>query len=570
MGKVYRVNTRNRQITLEALKDEYAMFGQRGLIAKVMSSEVNPGCDPLGKDNKLIVCTGLLAGTSAPSVHKLSIGGKSPLTGGIKESNVGGNAAALLAQHDIRAIIFEEVPEDNEWYILKVNKNSQVTLLPAKEYAGMNNYRLVEKLHEEFGTDIAVVSIGAAGERGYKIASLQVTCASTGHPVRAAARGGLGAVMGSKKIKALVIEKAEVRRVFNYIDKKRFMDARMKAVGHIKDNMFTGTVFPSMGTPAFTDMTAAMGILAVRNFSGDFFENEKLNNVNSKAFMANIKDRNGKTGVPCQPGCIVKCSNVYNDAQGKYLTSGLEYETIGLCGPNCDIDDLDFTAKIDALCDDLGVDTIEVGCTIAVCMEAGKIAWGDTKAALSLTNELIEGTEFGKLMGQGTESVGKALGVKNIPVVKGQALACYDPRNVKGVGVAYATSAMGADHTVGNSLSLPIEHTKKEGQVEISMQLQIATALIDNIMCSFPFAALGEHLDLLADMMAGVYGGEWNADKLLGIGIETLKLEKAFNKAAGLTAKDDRLPEFFYVEKSSATGAVFDINDEELAAVNSF
>jgi len=568
MFKVYRVNSRTGEIRSEEFKKDYHFFGNRGLVAKVMSDEVNPECDPMGAENKLIVCTGLLAGSAFPAAHRLSVGGKSPLTGTIKESSVGGTVGTLLSQHGIKMFIIEDKPVEEKWHLLKVNKNGDVELLPADEYSGLNNYSLLEKLHKRYGKEIAVLSVGTAGERGYRNSSLQSTDYSTGHPSRSAARGGLGAVAGSKKIKAIVIEKALKKMEMEYADRdkfskaqKRFIDMTLSSNNKMARNLVT------YGTVQIIDDTSVAGIMPVRNFTGDYSEPKKLRHIKSGAWLKKMKKNKGKTGIPCQAGCIIRCSNIYRDAKGEFVTAGLEYETAALAGPNCDIYDWDYLAEFDRRCDDLGVDTIETGSTIAVCMEAGKIPWGDKKAAMGLLKEMAEGTEFGRLMGQGTEAVGQKLGVKRIPTCKGQSLAAYDPRNLKGTGVTYAMSPMGADHTAGVTLFPGLDGSNKAAQVSLSGMVQAFFAAVDNLMCIFAMGSLMGDSTIATGLLSGLYGGQWNMGRLLGIGIQTIAMERSFNRGAGFTEKDDYLPEFFYKEFSPATGAVFDISPEEMAAV---
>lgn len=569
MLRTIRVNSRTGEIKNEEFRNDYRLFGNRGLVAKVMTDEVNPKCDPLGPENKVIICTGLLAGTAVPTAHRLSVGGKSPLTGTIKEANVGGTVGTFLGQHGIKMVIFEDQPADGKWRILTIGKKGDATLIPADEYAGLNNYALTEKLYSRYGKDIAVLSIGTAGERGYRNSSLQSTDYSTGHPARAAARGGLGAVLGSKKIKAVIIEKPARKQEIEYADKERFKEAqkRFTLLNSAKENPASRNM-ATYGTVQIIDITSKEGIMPVRNFNGDFFPPKKLKNIKSDAWLRKMDENNGKRGIPCQPGCVVKCSNAYYNSKGEFVTAGLEYETAVLGGPNCDIDDWDYIAEFDRICDDLGIDTIETGATIAVCMEAGKIPWGDTKAALGLLKEMEKGTEFGNLMGQGTEAVGKNLGVKRIPTAKGQAMAAYDPRALKGTGVTYATSPMGADHTAGATL-FPAgkEQTSKGGMVAISGMVQNMMAMCDNLVCLFAFGGLMADTTVGPAMLAGIYGGEWDFGRMMGIGAQTIAMEDAFNREAGFTEKDNRLPDFFYTEFAPATGAVFDISSEEMVGI---
>ncbi|MCK9363655.1 MAG: aldehyde ferredoxin oxidoreductase [Syntrophales bacterium] len=563
MAKVYRVNVKKKTISQEELKKEYRLLGGRSLISKVMSDEVDPTCDPLGAGNKLIICTTLLAGTTVTTAHRLSIGGKSPLTGGIKEANSGGTFATMLGQHDIKMIILEGLPASKKWQLLKIGKDGTAELVPADDYVGLTNYPLVEKLKERYGKKIGVISIGKAGEMMCRNSTVQNLDATTGYPSRALARGGMGAVMGSKKIKAVVIEKCEKPCVFQYADKKRYEAARKK-FANIAMNNEGMRWLREIGTPALVDVTGSRAILPVRNYSGKFYD--KLASINAERFLNKLKENGGKTGEPCQAGCVIRCSNHYNDAKGEYETSSLEYETIALFGANCEIADFDVIARMDRLCDDFGIDTIEMGATIGVCMEAGKIPWGDGKAAIGLIEEMISGTELGKLLGQGTFVTGKALGVKRIPTVKGQGMAAYDPRNLKGTGVTYATSPMGADHTAGLTLEAPIDPLSPLAQAAASAMMQAFSAAADSFMCLFAWFSAASP-ETIPELVASVYGGEWDFDKILDIGRQSLLREKAFNVAAGLAAESDRLPEFFLTEKSPATGAVFDVKPIELDGV---
>lgn len=564
MPIVLRVNVKRKEIRQEQFKKEYRYFGGRGLIAKFMQDEVDPTCDPLGADNKLILCTGILAGSNIPSAHRLSVGAKSPLTGGIKEANVGGTAAFSMARHNIKMIVLEDLPAENApWQILRIKANGEAELITADQYSGLNNYALVEKLKERFGDKISSVSIGRAGEWRYKNSSLQVTDFTTGHPCRSAARGGLGAVMGAKKIKAVFLEESSSPHTFPYHNQEQVRITRKKLVDNTLSNPARAWVM-KIGTPALVDRMGATGFMPVRNYSGEIFE--RLEEISTQAFFKRLAIGGGKNGIPCQPGCILRCSNRLNDSEGKMVTSALEYETIALCGANCDIADMETIVQMDRLCDDLGIDTIETGATIGVCMDTGKIPWGDSEAALGLIKEMMDGTEFGRLLGQGTAAVGAALGAQRIPAVKGQSMSGYDSRNIKGVGVTYATSPMGADHTAGLTMQAGLDPLQKTGQVDASIKAQINSACQDNFTCMFGWGDVAQP-DILPNIMTGMYGGEWDMDKLLNIGKVTLQLEVAFNKAAGLTAADDNLPDFFKTIPSPATGSVFDVDEDDLAAL---
>ncbi|MDD4238802.1 MAG: aldehyde ferredoxin oxidoreductase C-terminal domain-containing protein [Desulfotomaculaceae bacterium] len=565
MQKILRIKTNTKAVLFEEVKTEYAMLGGRGLIAKILNDEVDPKCDPTGPENKLIVCGGLLNGTMLPCTGRLSVGGKSPLTGGIKEANAGGTAGQMLGKLDIKAIIFENKPADNKWSILKIDQD-KAELLPADKYVGMGNYALSAELRKDFGDKIGIVSVGVAGERGYRNSTLQVNDME-GNPVRAAARGGLGSVLGSKGIKAIVLDVTGAANV-EYADKEKFVAANKKFIAAVKAHPVTGGMFPNLGTAGLVNMINGLGALPTNNFSDGRWD--KAENISGEKLAEMQSTRGGKNGHRCMPGCVVCCSNVIHDEKGNYVTSSLEFETIALAGSNIGIDSLDVIAKFDRLCDDFGIDTIETGGTLGVCMEAGKMQFGDGEAALKLLQEMIEGTDFGNILGQGAEVTGKYLGVKRIPTVKGQTLAGYDPRGLKGIGVTYATSPMGGDHTAGNPLGVPtVDPYKKEGQVELSTQMQVFMATCDSLgTCMMILnAPLGEpeNLGYFLEIMSGKFDGEWDPDKLFGIGVQTIALEKAFNKGAGFTAKDDKLPSFMYTEVLPSTGTVIDFTEEDMA-----
>ncbi len=555
------------EIKKEPMEKEYEELGGRALIAQYLIKNVPPTCDPLGSENQLVICNTIFAGTKLTTAHRLSIGGKSPLTGGIKESNAGGNAAYQLANQGIKMVVVKNIPKEDGLWFARIDSKGNVSIEDAKIYKGINNYDFVEKIQERYGDKVATISIGIGGERLYKSASIQVTEFNSNHPSRAAARGGLGSLMGSKCLKAIVIENPDEKYKVEYADEGKFNESCLKfnkmiAEGAKKDP------FHNFGTISTIEATGANGILPVDNFSGRLFSEYQEVGVNK--FMTNLSKRGGRNKIPCQPGCVIQCSNCYNDKDGKYLTSGFEYETIALFGPNCHISDLDAIAQMDRICDNLGVDTIEIANAIAMCMESGKINWGDSESVISLLKEMEDGTEFGNLLGNGCESVGKHLGVERIPVVKHQALAGYDPRNTKGTGITYATSPMGADHTAGLTMGRAFDDAGRTAQAYVSNKLQVAICFSDSMMCLFAFAHAANNLPLLGELVASLYGGEADFSRVATMGVKTLLTERQYNKMAGMTIEDDRLPEFFYKDKSFATGSKFDINDYELEVLFDF
>jgi len=550
------------------LDEDYIGLGGRALIAQYMMDNVDPECDPLGDENVLIMCGGIFSGTNFTTAHRMSLGGKSPLTGGIKESNVGGYAGTLLAEHGLLMITVHDLPEDGMLYYLHIRADGSAELADAEEFREMGAYPLVEEMRERYGDNIAVMCIGPAGERKYKIAGVQVSEFGGMHPSRVAGRGGLGAVMGSKGLKAVVIEKPAKKHEVEYADEAMFRSAATELNKLIAASNSTNP-FHNFGTISTIEATGANGILPTSNFSGKLSDDYR--NVGVPVFMKNLATRGGRNKVPCQPGCVVQCSNVYNDADGNYLTSGLEYETVALFGPNCRIDDLDAIARMDRMCDDLGIDTIDAACAIGVAMECGKIPWGDAGAAYGLLEEVKQGTEFGAILGDGCEAVGLHLGCERIPVCKHQAIAAYDPRNTKGTGITYATSPQGGDHTAGLTMGRAFDDCGRTAQAYASNKLQVAMCFADSMMCIFAFAHIVPKLPLLANMIAGLYGGPVDMKRVTHkLGVTTLLTERFFNEEAGITADDNKLPEFFYTEISEATGSVFDIGDIEIDTIFDF
>lgn len=564
MKRILRIDLSQRKATFEEIPAVYAHLGGRGLTSKVVSEEVPPKTDPLGKDNKLVFAPGILAATAAPNNGRLSVGAKSPLTHTIKEANAGGAAAQKLARLGIYAIIVENAA--SELIIVKVNKEG-VTFLPAARLQGKGNYEVISTLKAEYGEAVALISIGPAGERSLRAASVSVT--SPDFEVRMAARGGLGAVMGSKNLKALVIDDAGAGEA-EVADKAKVREAAAAlSKGILSHPMIEG--LRQLGTPLLVGMINSFGCLPTKNYSmGQFEGAPKLSGEFMVETMA--KRPNSKAVHRCMNGCIVSCSNVFTDEQGNEIVSGIEYETLGLVGSNCLISDLDDVARINRLCNDLGLDTMDVGAAVAVAMEAGLLPWGDGKAAYALVEEVGAGTERGTMIGSGCLVTGQKLGVKRIPQVKGQSLAAYDPRVLKGTGVTYATSPMGADHTCGNAIPSPANPGYNPGaptgQAPVSGFLQCYHAAIDTLgMCLFPSLPLLDIPELQKSLIAcasAVTGEPFDENYLMKLGSSVLSTEKNFNRAAGFSAKDDRLPEFFVKEPLAPSGLVFDVSEEEL------
>lgn len=572
MRKLMRVDMSAGVVRMEELSAEEARLGGRALTSFIVAKEVDPLCHPLGAANKLVVAPGLLAGSTCPNSGRLSVGGKSPLTGGIKESNVGGNVAVKLGRLGIAGVVVEGLPKSGKWHYLLVNKEGG-KLLEADDLAGLTNYALCEKLQAKYGEKVGIVSIGPAGEMKLSAASVAVT-STQGKPARHAGRGGMGAVMGSKGLKAIVVDDTGAPGV-SYADQEAFKAAAGAFRDALREHPVTkpGGGLAVYGTNILANVINEAGAYPTRNFTEGRFEGTQK--ISGETMHDIIKERGGSTTHSACSTCIIQCSNVYNDKEGKYLTSGFEYETIWANGANCGIDDLDAIAQIDRLCDEYGLDTIEMGCAIGVAMYAGVKKFGDAQGAIELLKEVGKGTPLGRIIGSGAAVVGQAFGVSHVPVVKRQGLPAYDPRAIKGIGVTYATSPMGADHTAGYAVATNImkvggfvDPLKPHGQVDLSRNLQIATAAIDSLgLCVFVAFAIMDipsGMEALPRMVEAQYGWKFGAEELLEYGKGVLRKERSFNLAAGLSASEDRLPEFFQKEPLPPHNAVFDVPAEEL------
>ncbi|HOV90060.1 MAG TPA: aldehyde ferredoxin oxidoreductase C-terminal domain-containing protein [Syntrophorhabdaceae bacterium] len=568
MKKILRINLNTKTFNYEAITSPYSNLGGRGLTSNIICNEVPPKADPLGKENKLVIAPGILAGTIAPNNGRISIGAKSPLTGTIKETNAGGTVAQKLARLGIAAIVLEGISEN--LILVKIDRYD-VRFIEADNLKGIGNYELIDRLKGGYGDNIGIVSIGPAGEMKLKAANISVT--TPDFKIRAAARGGLGAVMGSKNLKALVIDDTEASGV-EVSNPELLKDAVSGLTkGILSHPLIEG--LKVLGTPILVMMINAASTLPTKNYSmGQFADAERISGEHMVEVMSKRPGSNQTHR--CMNGCIIGCSNVYTDEGGKEIVSGLEYETIGMVGSNCMINNLDDIALINRLCNDIGLDTMDVGAAIACAMEAGIISWGDGKSAYAIIGDIR--SDKGMMIGNGCLYTGKHLGVSRIPQVKGQSLAAYDPRVLKGTGVTYATSTMGADHTCGNALPSPANPeynpTAPTGQGPMSSFLQRYFAAIDSLgFCLFASLPLLDIPDLqksLINCACAITGIEYNENYLLELGAEVLRIEKKFNDMAGFTSKDDRLPEFFSKEQLPGPNTVFDVPEEEIVEVLKF
>jgi aldehyde:ferredoxin oxidoreductase len=562
-----RVDMGTKKVTVEQVPAKYLGLGGRGLISTLINDVVPPKCDPLGPENKLIFAPGLLGGTRLVNTSRIAVGAKSPLTGTIKESNAGGTFGDAAGRLGITAIVVEGRDEQKGLSILVIDRDGTARLEDAAALKGMRTYALVETLFKDFSPDNAIMCIGPAGEQMLRAASIQSTD-TKGRPCRAAGRGGLGAVMGSKGLKAIVLD-ASGDVADAIADPEAFDRAAKNFARAVRSNPFSRDVMPKLGTAGLIAPVNAMGGFPSYNATKGTMQGwEKISGEHMADLMAKRGGRMGHKG--CSQ-CIIQCSNEFVDAQGKYVTSSLEYETIWSMGGMTGIDDLDIIAQLDFLCDDLGIDTMSTGVGVGVAMDAGYRKFGDGRAAIELVEEIAAGTEFGRILGNGPEAVGKFFNHHRVPTVKGQSISGYDPRAMQGNAVTYATSPMGADHTAGNLISEyvsgKLDPLKTEGQVEASRNSQIAMAVVDSIgLCVLASAVLAtpEGSEAFIAAINAKLGTHMQPEALSGMGLKVLKAEREFNRNAGFSNKDDRLPRFFYEEPLSPHNVVVQISDEDM------
>ncbi len=558
---IWRINMRTRISTMEPVPETWAGLGGRALLARILVDEVPASCEPLGPNNKLIYAPGLLVGHMLSSCDRISVGAKSPLTGGVKESNAGGRTGLQLTYLGIKALIIEDKPEQPGWWLLHLSAEG-VRFEPADDLAGKGVYGVTPHLLERYGQKVAISLIGPGGERLMASAGIQ-NLDKDRVPSRINARGGLGAVMGSKQLKAIVIDgdSGEKPPVADMEAFKKARKAYNKALmGHPQT-----TIYKEYGTAAIAKMVNAFGALPTRNFSAGQFES--VDKISGEALRQAMLSRNNgcDPSHACMAGCTIQSSNVFVTLDGGTTVSPLEYETIGLMGTNLGIDDFDDIARLNLVVNDLGLDSIEVGAALGVAAEAGLMDFGDGKRALALVEEIRAGTPLGLLLGSGAATTGKVLGVERVPVVKGQAISAYDPRAIKGTGVTYATSPQGSDHTCGLTIRAKVDHLDPKGQVALSRGSQYSMAGYDSLgACIFAGFGFGADPEVIPALLNARYGWQVENNILKEMGRECLLLEREFNRLAGFTPADDRLPEWMTREPLPPHNAVFDVPEEDM------
>jgi aldehyde:ferredoxin oxidoreductase len=562
--KIWRVNVHNHNLSIEDIPSSWERLGGRGLVTRILLDEVDPTCESLGPINKLIFAPGLLVGHMISSCDRISVGAKSPLTGGIKEANAGGTTGLHMTNLGMKALIIEGHPCEPGWWMLYINKKG-VHFEKADDFVGLGVYQTAIRLIERYGQKVAISLIGPGGELHMPSAGIQ-NLDKDNAPSRIAARGGLGAVMGVKRIKAMIFDDIGCQKAA-ITHPVAFQEARKAYTKALMSHPQT-TIYHDYGTAGMTRMCNSFGALPTRNFSSGQFE--AVESLGGE-WMRELLIRRDGEGTPthaCMPGCVIQCSNIFCDDKGKEIVSPVEYETIGLMGSNLGIDNLDAIARLNWEANDLGLDTIEIGAALGVAAEAGLMKFGDSDRAFQLLREIRLGTPLGRVLGCGAATVGRVFGVERVPVVKGQAMSSYEPRAIKGTGVTYATSPQGADHTSGLTIRAKVDHLDPNGQAELSRKTQINMAGYDTLgVCLFGGFGFAAAPLAIRDLIRARYGWEVGDDILEVLGKETLVLEREFNRKAGFTSMHDRLPEWMTREPLPPHNTVFDVPAEDLDEV---
>jgi len=576
MDRFLRVDMTSRTATFEQVPDKYKGKAGRWLTSSIVHDEVPATCHPLGPNNKLVFSPGIVTGTTSPTSSRISVGGKSPLTGGIKESNAGTGLGGRLARLGIRAIIIEG--QADAFWLLKIDKDG-ATFEAADSWTGEKLSEVYPTVYDRFGgmKTVDICSIGVAGEQRMAAAGICFND-QEGRPTRYAGRGGLGAVMGSKGLKLIVVDDSGAENVA-IANQEVFDGGRKKMAAALTEHAITKPqgALNSYGTAVLVNIINEAGALPTNNFRSGRFDGAAK--IAGEAIFEGNKERTGSElyNHACSPGCIIRCSNTWHRPDGSEHTSCLEYESAWALGANCGIDDLDQIAEMNNLCNEFGIDTIEIGGAIAVAMEGGLAEFGDGAKAIELVNEIGRGTPLGRILGAGAVATGKAFGVSRVPHVKGQNMPAYEPRAIKGIGMTYAISTMGADHTSGYTIAPemlgvsgkldPLDPNK----TELARNFQYATAFIDTtghcLFIAFAILDIASGFEGMVEECNGVLGTSWTADDVSRIGKEVLDLELDFNRKAGFTKADDRLPEFMTYEPLPPHDVVWDIADSEIDKV---
>ena len=544
--KLARINLSTGEIKVEKLDLELAhkFIGGRGLGTKILYDEGVATVEPLSPENKLVYITGPMTGAAAPSTGRYMVVTKSPLTGMIACSNSGGIWGAKLKHAGWDAIIVEgQAPE---WTYISI-EDDKIQLLDAREYLGMMSEEMDTKLKEKHGPTASVLNIGPAGEKQVLLAAIM------NDKDRAAGRSGVGAVMGSKKLKAIVVKSSRIK-LDNIADEEALKAATKRAMDVLMANPVTSSGLKQLGTAILVNIINNVGSLPTKNWQESYYE--QAEDISGEALAEKYLVRPGA----CYR-CPIACGRIIN--VNGHVTGGPEYEPLWAYGANCGNNDLNVIDECNMLCNEYGLDAISTPCTIAAAMElyqrgaikeedcAGvPLEWGSTKALVEWTKRMGNPeTELDWLMSSGSARLCEHYGMPEISMsVKKQEMPAYDARGIQGIGITYATSNRGGCHVRGYMISpevlgLPqqLDRTVTDDKAVWAKTFQDLTAVIDSMgHCLFTSFAMGapEYTDLLN----AATGTNWTVEQVLEIGDRIYNIERMFNKAAGMKPEDDRLP----------------------------
>lgn len=562
--KYLNIHLNDHSIQTEEWEGEALVKSGRYLIAKTLVESGVATVDPLGPDNPLIFSAGPFAGTNFSNANRTSVGCKSPLTGGVKEANGGGTFGYGLGRLEVCGLTLHG--QSDNWVVIVMKKDGTISFDDATPYMGKRNFEATDMLRDAYGSKIAVAICGPVGEYEGLLAGIAFTD-QDGRPSRLAARGGVGAVMGNKKVKAIVVE---LHKMPELAERKKTMAAVRTYAKDLQEDPVVSGFFQKVGTMGMADYTNHVGGIPVNNFTAgqQVNDDDGIFKMGGSYITELNNSRGGNQTHACMPGCIIQCSNVYADADGNEVTSPVEYETLALLGTNCGLSDPDDLAEMNQLCNELGVDTIETGAMIAVLMDAGLAKFGDVEFMRKVFAELEKGTDDGKIWAQATARVGEHYNIHRVPVIKKQAISAYDPRVIEVTGISMMTTAQGADHTAGNAPRYRSEGKDLPELLDVSLEAQIGSAATDSLgLCIFGRSVTNPNVDFFAESINNAVGTDLDPTFFHKIGRETLRLEREFNVAAGFTSEDDELPKFFYDEPLNPTektarfhgGEVFEI-----------
>ena len=574
-GKLLRVNLTAGTVKSEPLNMEWARayLGSRGLGSKYLIGEIDPKVDPLSADNKLIWATGPLTGTMASTGGRYTVITKGPLTGAIACSNSGGYFGAELKMAGWDMVIVEGKSAKPVYLHIS---DDEAELRDASHLWGQSVWKTEEILKSSLQDPLVrVSSIGKAGENGVLFAAV------VNDLHRAAGRSGVGAVMGSKNLKAIAVR--GTKGVGNIRDPKAFMKTTFEKKKILAENAVTGQGLPAYGTQVLMNVINEIGALPTRNHRDVQFEGAK--DISAEA-MVTPRESDGKkhlvTNQACF-GCTIACGRISKMDEGHFTVQnkpqywgangGLEYEAAWALGAANGVNDLEALQYANLLCNEEGFDPISFGATVGAVMELYEMGvltkeqlgidakFGSAQALAHFAEITAKGEGFGKEIGQGSKRLTEKYGYPDLSMsVKGQEFPAYDGRAIQGIGLAYATSNRGACHLRGYTiasevLGIPVktDPVESEGKPELVKAFQDATAAFDSSgLCVFTTFAWG--VADLAPQLQAACTEEFTTEELEKIGERIWNMEREFNNAAGFTAKDDSLPKRLLTE-AAKTGA---------------